>query len=75
MNFRVYLLQAIARLAEEAQNKTPGRTEAEVRDYVEECCQQLAKLQGMEREITEWKKGLAAEARNSFPDRGKGSSA
>ena len=75
MSFKHYLLQAIARLAEEAQNKTPGRTEAEVRDYVEEFCRQLAELQDMERQVQEWKKGLAAETRDSFPDRGKGSSA
>ena len=74
MNFQIYLLQAIARLAEEAQNKTPRRTEAEVRDYVDGFCRQLAELQGMEREITEWQKGLAAETRDSFSDRGKGSS-
>ena len=75
MNFRVYLLQAIARLAETAQNKTPGRTEAEVRNYVEEFCKQTAELQRMELELKEWKKGLAAEIQDSFPDRGKGSSA
>ena len=74
MTFRVYLLQAIARLAETAQNKTPGRTEAEVRDYVDGFCRQLMELQSIEREVKEWKKGLAAETRDSFSDRGKGSS-